>query len=279
MKSPHLKVLAARTGAAALLSLGLIAGLAGAPAGATTLTQSKAPTTTLSYTVLGDSYSAGSGGAGEVGACAQSPYGYGNDVAAATGATLTNLACAGFTTDQVTALEVPLMPANTRFVTLTVGGNDVGWTTAVAACLENSSTSPACRSAVANALYQMTQLPKRISTLVKAIKAKAPGARVVFLGYPRLFEPPNMAAAGFTTDQINGAKTVNGATDLLNADIALSALSNRAGFVSVAGRFAGHGFPSADPWLNGPYGPSPYAFHPTATGYQLGYAAAVEAYL
>ena len=279
MKAPHMKVFAARTGAAALLSLGLIAGLAGAPAGAQTLSRPQAPTSTLSYTVLGDSYSAGSGGGAEAGACAQSPFGYGNVAAAATGATLTNLACAGFTSDQVRTLEVPLVPANTQLVTLTVGGNDVGWTTAVAACLVTSSTSSACKAAVANALYQMTQLPKRITNLVKAIKAKAPGARVLFLGYPRLFETANMAAAGFTADQVNGAKTVNDATNLLNAVIALSAVSNRSGFIPVAPRFAGHSFPSAAPWLNGPFGPSPFAFHPNATGYELGYAAAVEAYL
>lgn len=277
MHSTLLRNFAARTGAAALVSLGLMAGFAGVPANAATATIVGAPP--ITYTVLGDSYSAGSGGGGEVGACGQSPNSYGNDVAAATGATLTNLACAGFTTDQVRTLEVPLMAADTKLVTLTVGGNDVGWTTAVTACLQTSSTSPACKSAVSNALYQMTQLPKRITALMKAIKAKAPGARVLFLGYPRLFEPANMAAAGFTADQISGAKTLNGAADLLNGVIAFSAVSNRAAFVPVAWIFSGHGFPSASPWLNYPGGPNPYTFHPNATGYQSGYAVAVQAFL
>ncbi len=235
--------------------------------------------TTISYTVMGDSYSAGSGGGDEYGACGQSANGYGTWVAAALGTQVTNLACAGFSTEQVRTLEVPYLAPNTTLITLTAGGNDIGWTTAIAACLAPASTVAVCKSAVANSIKLMRNLPKSVSSMLKAIKAKAPGAKVLYVGYPRLFEPQNMAAVGYTPTQISGTKTLNAAADLLNGILAVSALSNRTAFVPVAYLFNGHGVPSASPWLNYPGGANPYAFHPNLTGYQDGYAAALRPFL
>ena len=81
--------------------------MAGAPAIAQTQTarshsgHSHTGQTTLAYTVMGDSYSAGSGAGGETGPCRQSTAGYANDVAALTGAALTNIACSGNTITEV----------------------------------------------------------------------------------------------------------------------------------------------------------------------------------
>lgn len=248
-----------------------------APASAQTL----APASTITYTVMGDSYSAGSGAGNETAPCGQSTAGYGSDVAAATGATLTNVACAGFSTTQVTALQVPQLASDTRLITITAGGNDVAWTTAIGTCLQPTSTAAACKAAVANSVYLMTKVPKNGTAMLKAIKAKAPNARILYLGYPRLFEPQNMSAPTFNAAQIAGAKALNGAADLLNATLAYTALSNRVAFVPVAYRFSGHAMPSADPWLNypAPFGNSPFPFHPNATGYRNGYAAALSPFL
>lgn len=269
-----LKGFAARTGAVALLSIGMIVGVAGAPAMAKTHSAS----TPVSYTVMGDSYSAGSGGGGE-GFCGQSPNGYGNVVAATLGTQVTNLACAGFSTEQVRTLEVPQLSPNTTLITLTAGGNDIGWTTAIGACLAPTSTVAVCKTAVANSVSLMKNLPKSVASMLKAIKAKAPGAKVLYVGYPRLFEPQNMAALGYTPTQISGTKTLNAAADLLNGVLALSALSNRTAYVPVAYLFNGHGVPSTSPWLTYPDGSTPFPFHPNATGYQSGYAAALSPFL
>lgn len=268
-----LKGFAARAGAVALLSIGMIAGIAGAPA----MAQTRTAPVTISYTVMGDSYSAGSGGGGE-GYCGQSANGYGTWVAAAMGTQVTNIACAGFSTEQVRTLEVPQLSPSTTLITLTAGGNDIGWTTAIGACLAPTSTVAICKAAVANSIYLMRNLPKSVASMLKAIKAKAPGAKVLYVGYPRLFEPQNMAALGFTPTQISGTKVLNAAADLLNGILAVSALSNRTAFVPVAYLFNGHGVPSASPWLNN-IGDSVYPFHPNLAGYQNGYAAALSPFL
>lgn len=286
MFTHHFKGIAARAGAVTLLSLGLVAGMAGAPAIAQTQTSwghsgpSYPDQSTLNYTVMGDSYSAGSGAGGESGDCFQSTAGYANDIATQLGADLTNIACAGFTTTQVTEFEVAQLSPDTKLITITAGGNDVAWTTAVGTCLV--APLDACKSAVANSIKLMKQVPRNATRMLKAIKAKAPNARILYLGYPRLFEPQNMVSPYFTPTQAEGAKVLNGAADLLNGILAVTALSNRVAFVPVAYRFSGHSVPSDGSWINYPIefgGQSVFAFHPTAEGYELGYAASLQPFL
>ncbi len=249
------------------MTLGLIVGVAGVPA-----TAHSAP---AGYTVLGDSFSAGTGGGAEAGPCLQSPNGYGNVYAAAKGLALTNLACFGATTDQVRTAQIPMIPATTKLVTLTAGANDVGSGALAQACTA-APQSPECSTALAASLSQLRSLPDKVKATVRAIKAKVPGAKVVVLGYPRLFEPGNMAALGYSPEQVSTAKTMNAATDLLNGVLAVSALSTGARYVPVSWAFYGHGIPSGAPWVIFPPDPSPFLFHPNATGYAQGYARALS---
>lgn len=126
---------------------GLLAGFAGVPAVA-----AQPPGT---YTVLGDSYSAGSGGGMEAGPCLQSPNGYGDVFAAANGLSMTNLGCYGATIPQVADTQVPLVPATTRLITLTVGANDVGSGQVAQACL--LGTPQMCQGALAAAEAQLVR--------------------------------------------------------------------------------------------------------------------------
>ena len=65
-----------------------------------------------------------------------------------------------------------------------------------------------------------------------------------------------MALLGYPADQVKTAKLMNGAADLLNTTIAISALANGARYVPVAWAFAGHGIPSAAQWIVGPGEPT-----------------------
>ncbi|PYI38214.1 hypothetical protein CVS30_11720 [Arthrobacter psychrolactophilus] len=272
MNSLRLRKLAARTGVAAFVSLGLIAGFAGAPA----VAQSPSPVT---YTVLGDSYSAGAGGGSESFPCMQSPNSYGHDYAAATGKVMANLACYGATTADVQLSQVPLIPATTKLITLTVGGNDIGTGDVSAVCVP-APQSTQCTAALSSSMQKLTQLPTKLKSLVKAIKRQVPQAKIAFVGYPRLFEPNNMALLGYSADQVKTAKLMNGAADLLNSVIAVSAVTNGARYVPVAWAFAGHGVPSSAQWIVGPGDvTNPFVFHPTATGYLNGYTAVLRAFL
>lgn len=266
MRAHSFRKLAARTAAAAVVVGGLILGFSGLPATA-------APPPAGTYTVLGDSYSAGSGGGGESFPCFQSPNGYGNVFATTNGLSVTNLACYGATIGAVKNSQVSGIPSTSRLISLTVGANDVGSGQVAVACL--TQTLVVCQGALAAAQAQLALLPGQILGLTKSIRAKAPRAQVVYMGYPHLFEVGNLPL-----DVAPIAMTINSMVDQLNGVLAQSAVDSGARFVSVTGYFDGHGYPSADSWLIPPFVPVPLpvplAFHPTAAGYAYGYAAALQ---
>ncbi|WP_326966031.1 GDSL-type esterase/lipase family protein [Arthrobacter sp. CG_A4] len=271
-----------RTGrlAGVVAVVALAAGFTAAPA-----TAAPAPPAPV-YIALGDSYAAGTGGggtsappAGLPATCLQTAASY----PAVRNAAL-NLGCFGATTADVAAVATLYAPAlaAATVVTVTVGGNDVDSGQVALACTASAS-SPACSAALYNSVVvKLRQLPARIKTMLATIRTKAPDARIVLTGYPRLFT----VNAGLSAAQQQAAKAMNSAADLLNATIAYSALVNRVRYVSVTERFNGHGIGSANPWIVAPTGlcnlaincsPSPFdAFHPTAAGYSGGYAAALE---
>lgn len=264
--------------AGSLATIALVAGFAAAPASA-----APAPV----YIALGDSYAAGTGGGGYVTPPAGLPQQCLQTAAAypvLLGAAL-SLGCFGAKTTDVTAVTGLYGPslATASVVTVTVGGNDVN-TGQVAQSCTVSVSSPACSAALYDSLVvKLRDLPGKIRTMVAAVKSKAPNARIVLTGYPRLFT----ASAGLTAQQTLAAQSMNSAADLLNATIAYSALVNRVRYVSVAERFSGHGIGSADPWIVAPAGlcipgvncsmSLADTFHPTAAGYSGGYAAALKA--
>jgi lysophospholipase L1-like esterase len=270
--------------AAASTALAVVAGSTAAPAGAAPATsQPPAPV----YIALGDSYAAGTGGgayiappSGLPAECLQTAAAY----PVLRDATL-NLGCAGAKTVDVAAVADRYATAlkDAKVVTITVGGNDVDAVQAAVAC-SVSPGSAACRAALYNSVViKLRELPGKIKAMLDTVKKKAPHARIVLTGYPRLFT----VGAALTAEQNQAAQMMNSSADLLNATIGYSALVNRVKYVSVTERFNGHGIGSAEPWIVAPCNPlnlpvdcstSPYdPFHPNATGYSKGYAAALAA--
>lgn len=238
------------------------------------------------YIGLGDSYAAGTGG-GEYlpnsfpapTDCRQTVSAYSTQLRGA------NWGCFGYTTEGVSAVvtgasldpaTAPVL-ANASVITVTVGGNDIDTGAVAANCVPSTATA-GCKAALFNSLaVKLPKLPAKIKAMVALIKQKAPRAKVVLTGYPRLFTVSNF----MTADQKAAATTMNSAADLLNATIAFSALATRTKYVSVTNQFTNHGVGSADPWIVGvPLVERPLdTYHPTAAGYTGGYTAAVTAAL
>ena len=231
---------------------------------------SSAPSRTT-YDVLGDSYGSGYG-VPPYGACGRSQAAYGvlvdgrarldlDDFVACAGATTTSLVAGG----QLGALD-----DDTDLVLLSIGGNDIGWSSAVVACLGGSDA--ACAGALAVVRGRVaTRLPGLLDTLHDGIGAAAPEARVIVTGYPRLFSPEHGAYLGASPAE---QEALNDGADLLNSVIAAAARRHGFDVVDVTSRFVGHGVNAPDPWILGPADPG--AFHPTLAGYQA-YAGAVTA--
>ncbi|GAT74514.1 SGNH/GDSL hydrolase family protein [Microbacterium hydrocarbonoxydans] len=216
----------------------------------------------VAYAALGDSFAAGQGAGSYLNTtCYVSSKGYPALIDADRKIDLVSRpACSGSSTLEVVSVQVPQVPATASRVTLTAGGNDVGFGAVMQNCFIIVNNS-ACSQAIAagDAMVQDGTVTNRIAAAVNAIRAKAPNAKIIVTGYPRLFEPTVTRAY---------AQQVNTSTTALNAAIRAGAQSAGAVFVDVEGAFTGHGIGSASPWINDwSWLNTSAGFHPNASGY------------
>lgn len=230
------------------------------------------------YTALGDSYSSGTGTRSyysDSGSCQRSPYAYPVLDAARLGATLTFAACSGATVSGVLNGQLGSLNAATAYVTVSAGGNDIGWASVITQCAKPWPYT--CWTQIDNAENQIrTVLPGRLDQLYTRIRALAPAARVVVVGYPRLFngEECNLIARISPGEQ----SELNAAADLLAVTTRDRAAAHGFGFVDARGPFTGHAVCDDVEWINGTSNPLSESYHPNRTG-QAGYATQVEAAL
>lgn len=227
------------------------------------------------YAAIGDSFAAGTGARSYLDtSCYRSSRSYPSLLdAEATLRLVAFPACSGATTAQVISAQVPAIPTTAKVVTITVGGNDVGFGTVMRNCFVLVSSSCASSIDAGAAIAASPEFAASIRGVVDAVQARAGGARVVVTGYPQLF---HLDASG-TNAKYVWADEVNAQTVTLNAVIRANAEAAGAVFVDVTGLFAGHGIGSASPWINDwSLFRSVDAFHPNATGYAQGYTVALR---
>ncbi|MDN4645177.1 SGNH/GDSL hydrolase family protein [Arthrobacter sp. PsM3] len=262
--------------AAGLATLALAACAAAVPAQAADKTK---------YIALGDSYAAGQG-AGEYknDTCYRSENSYAELAAHAKAIKLvTNAACSGKTTQDVVNTQLRQLNKTTELVTITAGGNNLGFGDIVTNC---GSAVPALAAACAKASATATdllvsrRLAGDVAAMIRSVQTAAPNAKIVVTGYPYLFDPFNLDPADSMTPFIYQATFL---ADQLNANILQAAgetntKDHRVQYVDVRTAFAGHGINSAtnDPWINGATGNAD-SFHPNAAGYKAYFTALKDA--
>ncbi|MDQ0797661.1 SGNH/GDSL hydrolase family protein [Streptomyces sp. B1I3] len=243
---------------AALTSVTFPAPASGAPLGAG-----------VNYVALGDSYASGTGAGDYSDAlCTRSRNAYPALWAAAgEPASFTFAACGGAQIPDVLSDQVDELDADTTLVSLSIGGNDSGFASTMLSC--RYSTLAACERALSEAgEYVVNELPDELDSLYATVRARAPHAQVVVMGYPHLYKEGGLCIGGLTSAK---RTAVNQGSDLLNETIAERA--EAAGFPFVDGRtaFAGHEICTADEWISGS------TVHPTAEGHESGYLPALTA--
>ena len=225
----------------------------------------------VDYVALGDSYSSGVGAPGQTGLCLRSPNGYpGQWVSRNPPKSFTNLTCSGAETGDVLSSQAPGIPSGTDLISITIGGNDAGFASTVLTC--QVSSDAACAQTVANAEAGISgTLGGKLDTTYAAIKAKAPSARVVVLGYPLLFDTTS-SYCGLTGMSLAKRKSLNGGAVLLDDLIKQRAQAAGFTFSDVRDEFAGHGICASSPYLNSlTLSPPQNSFHPNKNGYTYGY--------
>src|SRR6202000_3126459 len=99
------------------------------------------------YVALGDSYSSGVGAGSTSGSCAQSPNAYAPLWGEANSpASFTFAACSGARTSDVINSQLSSLSASTTLVSITIGGNDAGFSSIMETCVLKSTSS--CESGV-----------------------------------------------------------------------------------------------------------------------------------
>ncbi|HEX5493047.1 MAG TPA: SGNH/GDSL hydrolase family protein [Mycobacteriales bacterium] len=230
---------------------------------------------TVDYAALGDSYSSGVGTSGATGSCLRSPQGYPQLwVNTHAVSSFQFAACSGATTDDVLANQLTALSAGTDLVSITIGGNDTGFADTLTTCQLGSDS--ACQSAVNDAAASATgTLPGKLDTTYAAIRSHAPNARVVVLGYPRLFELTS-SCGFFGLDQFKRT-ILNQGADELETVIAGRAAAAGFAFVDTRPIFTGHGVCGGSPWLNGfDLFDITSSYHPNASGYADGYLPSLD---
>jgi hypothetical protein len=164
---------------------------------------------------------------------------------------------------------VSALSASTTLVSITIGGNDAGFSSVMETCVLSFTSS--CLNAVKAAeAFIAGQLPARLDTTLQAIAAHAPNAKVVVLGYPDLYD---LSKSGSCIGLSTADRTAlnQGAGDLDGA-LQAAAQANHDTFADVRGQFAGHEICDSDNWLHSvDIFAISSSYHPTAAGQDLGY--------
>jgi lysophospholipase L1-like esterase len=243
--------------------------------------------TPLKYVALGDSYSAGSGvlppdptGV----SCTRSLVNYPHDIAAQTGAQLTDVTCgAAQTKDYYTSQQPGVAPqldavhADTQLVTMTIGGNDSGvFINSIVDCgIAGASTagqgSP-CKDKYGSS-FQDTIKTTTYPSLVKAlhdVQAKAPHARVAILSYPWIM-PRTVGCFDKMPVAEGDVPYVRGIQATLNDAVKRAARATGATYVDMNTVSEGHDAcqPLGTRWIEPVLqGTNPVIVHPNALGEQ-----------
>ncbi len=242
------------------------------------------------YAAVGDSFAAGVGNPTlrDAGASLRSADAY-PVLLAGRPNKVTFLAASGATTATVLA-QVAYVPGGARQITVTVGGNDIGFASLAIACAAGLQ-APACSAALAAAQTGLATLPGSLTAVIAALHTRAPAAHIYVTGYPLLFQP-QMTLTGPSCPVLPYDPTTLATADQFTATLnsvisgvvsGVDAAGPVATYVDVTGRdaFGGHGLcdgrasyifpPTFDPATGLPLSSS---LHPTRRG-QMAYADAI----
>jgi len=226
---------------------------------------------TVNYVALGDSYSSGVGAGSyysSSGSCDRSPNAYPALWAAANSpASFTFAACSGAKTTDVINSQMSSVTSSATLVSLSIGGNDAGFTSIMETCILSSTST--CESHISTAeQYVSTTLPGLLNTVLSDIRAKAPSARIVLVGYPDFYDLNVSVCIGLSRGD---HQAIDAGINLLDGVLATAAASNGDVFADPRGQFSGHELCDGAGWLNSLTIPIGSSYHPTATGHKSGY--------
>jgi hypothetical protein len=209
------------------------------------------------YTALGDSYAAGplipNQSLNPLG-CLRSDHNYAHLTASAKGLTLTDVSCSGATTNDMTEAQNvepgPNPPqfnglnAGTEIVSLTIGGNDIGFTEIIESCITYNPFSTPCKDkydpgGVDQLAERINNTAPKVAAVLQGIHARAPKARVFVVNYPDIL-PTGSGCWPTIPLSFGDVPYLHATEERLNSMLATTAAANGATIVNWYGASVGH---------------------------------------
>jgi lysophospholipase L1-like esterase len=236
------------------------------------------------YVAMGSSFAAGPGIPTYVdnppGPCSRSDTNYAHQIAKRKGLTLVDVSCSGGTTAHLLGPRGAIPPqldavdADTRLVTVTIGGNDVNYMSRLTAAscaglAQQNGAAAACNPVPAPPTEQAyADLAVRMDQIAKEVRRRAPSAHLVFVDYLAV-----LPEAGTCPGTPLSAAEADADREIARrlAAITRKAAGDNGASIILASEFSkGHDACSKDPWINGyPRPEAPVAgtlYHPNARG-------------
>jgi lysophospholipase L1-like esterase len=230
------------------------------------------------YVALGDSYAVAPGTYtydNPADACRRGPLSYTRLYAAAhPSMAFTEASCSGATTADIPSQLAKVTP-DTTLITIQVGGNDVGFVDVLTNCILTIKDSDCINGVNAAKQAAVTYLSPGLVSTYAAVRAAAPSARVIVVGYPRMYKIGGNCGIFGLSDAERTA--INSAADTL-AGI-MSTRAAEAGFTFLAARplFDPHALCSGNTeWTTSlQWDKLNESYHPNAAGHR-GYFTAIN---
>jgi GDSL-like Lipase/Acylhydrolase family len=270
----------------ALLALGLFAGALAAQARA------------ANYVSLGDSYAAGplipNQSLSPLG-CLRSDHNYAHLAAPSLGLTLRDPSCSGAKTNHMTesqSVEFGTNPpqfnsldASTTVVSVTIGGNDIGFSEVAQSCITVNPFSTPCRDKYApggkdQLAERIAATAPKVAAVLQGIHTRSPSAKIYVVNYPAIFPETGIGCWPQMPIGFGDVSYLRSTEQNLNKMLATQAAANGASIVNWYNASIGHDAckGSSTRWVE-PLVPGEFAapIHPNKAGMEGGATALVAA--
>jgi lysophospholipase L1-like esterase len=243
------------------------------------------------YVGLGDSYAAGPlipNQSLEPLGCLRSDHNYAHDAAPGIGLTLRDASCSGATTVNMTSpqsVEFGTNPpqfnsldANTTVVSITIGGNDIGFSEVAQSCITINPFSHPCLDKYSpggkdQLAERIAATAPKVAAVLQGIHSISPAAKIYVLNYPAIFPETGLGCWPQMPIGFQDVPYLRSTEQKLNAMLATQAAANGATLVNWYQASIGHDAckSTSTRWVE-PLVPGTLAapIHPNKTGMQGG---------
>jgi hypothetical protein len=235
--------------------IGLLAALAALVLGLASATAARA----ANYVSLGDSYVAGPFIPNPIGSpfgCIRSDHNYPHLAAPSIGLSLRDPSCSGATTDDMTQPQSvdpdgPNPPqfnsldSATSVVSLTIGGNDIGFSSIAESCITYNPFSHPCKDkydsgGVDQIHNRIVATAPKVAAVLQGIHSRSPSARVFVVNYPAIFPETGYGCWPQMPIGYQDVPYLRAKEQELNQMLATQAAANGASLVSWYSASIGH---------------------------------------